>query len=157
MRARFGEGVISSDGTVDRPALGRAAFGQEGGMAFLESLVHPRVGAARERWIAECRERRPAPALLVCEVPLLFEAGLQDLFDAVLVVTAAEDVRRERVAARGQDFAERAARQTPEPEKVARADRAYVNDGGLEGLRAWVADRYAEYSGRACDAPLDPH
>jgi dephospho-CoA kinase len=88
---------------------------------------------------------------------VLFEAGLADRFDAVLVVTASEDVRRARVAARGQDFAARSARQMGEAEKVARADAAYVNDGDLRGLREWVADRYAEYSGRSCDAPIDRH
>ena len=56
--------------------------------------------------------------------------------------------------ARGQDFAGRAARQLPEEEKVARADRAYVNDGDLPALRAWVADRFAEYADRPCDAPV---
>jgi dephospho-CoA kinase len=83
---------------------------------------------------------------LVCEVPLLFEVGLADHFDAVLVVTAPDDVRRARVAARGQDFASRAAQQMAESEKVRLADRAYVNDGSLEALESWVTDRFREYA-----------
>ncbi len=55
----------------------------------------------------------PPPALLVCEVPILFEAGLEDEFDAVLVITASDAVRRERVEARGQDFDQRRARRSP--------------------------------------------
>jgi len=73
----------------------------------------------------------------------------------VIVVTASDEVRRARVAARGQDFDQRSARQTPEAEKVARADCAYVNDGGIRELRAWIADRYAEYAGEPCRTTRD--
>ncbi len=157
VRGRFGDDVIDREGAVDRAALGPRAFAEEGGLAFLEALVFPRVEGARRAWIAGEVARTPRPALLVCEVPLLFEAGLADRFDAVLVVTAPEAARRARVAARGQDFEARSRRQTPEDEKVARADASYVNDRGLDDLRAWVADRYAEYSGRPCDAAIDRH
>jgi len=68
------------------------------------------------------------------------------------VVTASEAVRRERVRARGQAFVARSARQIDEDEKVALADHAYVNDGPLDDLRAWVAERFAEYAGRSCEA-----
>ena len=148
---RFGPGVLDGAGSVDRRALGARAFAEDGGVRFLEGLLHPRIGARRRAWIAEQAARTPPPPLLVCEVPLLFEAGLEGEFDAVLVVTAPEPVRRRRVEARGQGFAERAARQLPEEEKVAGADAAFVNDGDLDALRAWVADRYAEYAGRTCD------
>lgn len=152
VRERFGDAVIGSDGRVDRALLGPRAFAEEGGLAFLEGLVHPRVGRARAGWIARVRAESPAPPLLVCEVPVLFEAGLGDAFDAVLVVTASEPVRRARVAARGQDFDARAARQMPEHEKIARADAAYVNDGTRDDLRRWVADRFAEQAGVPCGA-----
>ena len=152
MRGRFGDAVIDRSGGVDRAALGSRAFAEVGGLVFLERLVHPRVGRRRAEWVSEQVARTPPPALLVCEVPVLFEAGAEDQFDAVLVVTASEEVRRARVAARGQDFDARSAHQMPEAEKVARADRAFANDGVREALSAWVADRYAEYSGRPCQA-----
>lgn len=155
VRRRFGEGVLDPRGGVDRALLGPRAFAEEGGLAFLEHLVHGRVGERREQWIAEQAAAVSPPALLVCEVPVLFEAGLQDAFDAVIVITASEAVRRARVEARGQDFDQRSARQVPEAEKVARADRAYVNDDGVAELRAWIADRYAEYSGRPCQDAAD--
>jgi dephospho-CoA kinase len=151
--ARFGPGVLDAAGEVDRAALGARAFAQEGGVAFLEGLLHPRIERGRRAWIAEQSARRPPPPLLVCEVPLLFEAGIADRFDAVLVVTAPEEVRRRRTEARGHDFAERSTRQLPEEVKVARADRAFVNDGGLDELRAWVADRFREYADRPRDVP----
>ena len=59
--------------------------------------MHGRVGERRHEWIAAQAAASPAPALLVCEVPVLFEAGLQDQFDAVIVITASEEVRRARV------------------------------------------------------------
>lgn len=152
VRERFGDGVIAPSGAVDRTALGARAFADPGGLALLEGLVHPRVGRRRVEWMAEQAARTPPPALLVCEVPLLFEAGLADQFDAVVVITASEEVRRARVGARGQDFDARSAHQMPEAEKVARADRAFVNDGTLQTLSAWVADRYAEYSGHPCQS-----
>ena len=148
--ARFGDDVLDSRGVVDRAVLGPLAFAQDGGLAFLEGLIHPRVGDRRREWVAECRARTPSPPLLVCEVPLLFEATLEAEFDAVIVVTASDEVRRARVAARGQDFDLRRAHQIAEAVKVARADRAFENNGDIAALGAWVADRYAEYAGRPC-------
>lgn len=149
---RFGAPALDDRGGVDRAALGELAFAQAGGAAYLEGLIHPRVGVERTAWQAEQAARRPPPPLLVCEVPLLFEVGLEDQFDAILVVTASEAVRRERVRARDQSFVARSARQIDEDEKVALADHAYVNDGPIDELRAWVAERFAEYAGRSCEA-----
>lgn len=143
---RFGAGVVGADGAVDRAALGARAFADADGIAFLERLLHPRVGEARRAWAREVCDVDDPPPLLVCEVPLLFETDTQGSYDAALVVTAAEAERRRRVEARGQRFAERSDRQIPETEKVRRADHAFVNDGPVEALEAWVADRFREYT-----------
>jgi len=143
---RFGSAVIGPDGQVDRAALGRAVFDDPDGRRYLEGLIHPRVGAARVAWRDRESARVPAPPLLVCEVPLLFEVGLEDQFDAVLVVTASDEVRRARVEARGQDFDARRGAQVTEREKIARADHYVVNDGSLDELDAWVAERFREYA-----------
>ena len=74
------------------------------------------------------------------EVPLLYEAGLADRYDGVVLITAPDDVRRARTPER---FDERAAKQLPEAEKVARADHVYVNDGTPAELERWVADLVA--------------
>jgi dephospho-CoA kinase len=126
---RFGA-EVAPGGVVDRGRLGPAAFADADGLRALEALLH---------------RRDPPPPLLVCEVPLLFEVGLQDTFDAALVVTASEAVRRVRVEGRGQSFNERRDRQIPEAEKVRMASAAFTNDGSVEELEAWVADRFAEY------------
>lgn len=138
VRQRFGPTVIDADGRIDRAALGRVVFADPDGMTFLEALLHPRVASERDRWVREQRRRDPPPRLIVCEVPLLYEASVPTDFDVVAVVTAPDEVRRERVSARGQDFAARSARQMPEADKLARADETYVNDGTLDDLDRWV-------------------
>lgn len=145
--ARFGPGVLDGRGEIDRALLGPRLFADRDGMRYVESLLFPRISGERERWIAEQRRRDPPPPVLVCEVPLLFEADLAHLFDAVVVVTASEGHRRQRVEARGQDFDARSSQQMPEGEKVARADHVYVNDGTRQELWAWIADRCREYAG----------
>lgn len=147
VRDRFGDSVLSADGGVDRALLGPRAFAEEGGIAFLEDLLHPRIGDWREAWMREQAAASPAPPALVCEVPLLFEVGLEDAFDAVIVVTAPEDVRRARVEARGQSFDERRALQWDEDAKVAAADMAFSNHGDLAALDGFVADVLQRYAG----------
>jgi dephospho-CoA kinase len=73
-------------------------------------------------------------------VPLLYEAGLADRYDGVVLITAPDDVRRARTPER---FDERAAKQLPEAGKVARADHVYVNDGTPAELERWVAELVA--------------
>jgi dephospho-CoA kinase len=75
------------------------------------------------------------PPLTVTEVPLLFEVGGQDRFDAVVVVTAPAEVRTGRSSV---DTEEREPRLLPDSVKVAQADFAYVNDGSLEELDDFV-------------------
>lgn len=146
VRGRFGTEAIAANGGVDRAALATMAFSQPDGIEFLESLIHPHVADARRSWVEDEMRRRPPPPVLVCEVPLLFEVGAERDFDAVLVVTAPEAIRRERVSARGQDFDGRRARQIPEDDKVARGDEVFVNDRTEADLEAWAGQVFAKYS-----------
>jgi dephospho-CoA kinase len=132
---RFGPGVLGGDGEIARPGLAARVFADEADRRWLEGLLHPRVAAALAGWRGEQEAAHPG-ALLVHEVPLLYEAGLADRYDAVVLITAPDDVRRAR---RPEHFAERAAAQLPEAEKVARADHVYVNDGTPAELERWVA------------------
>ena len=136
---RWGEGVLDVEGAVDRKAIGRIVFSDGDELAWLESVVHPRTVAAQARW----REEAGADAkLLVVEVPLLYETGAEERFDAVVVITAPQDVRAARASV--ADVEERQRRLLPDEEKVARADYAFVNDGSLEELDAFVAEVVAE-------------
>lgn len=129
LRGRWGDEVFA-DGEVDRAAIGRIVFADRDELAWLESELHPRVRAATADWLA-----RQTADVAVAEIPLLFETGGESRFDKVVVVTAPAELRAER---RGE-FADREERLVPEEEKVRRADFAYVNDGTLEELDAWVA------------------
>ncbi|HEY7605019.1 MAG TPA: dephospho-CoA kinase [Gaiellaceae bacterium] len=119
-------------GTTDRAEIGRIVFADPERLAWLEGLLHPRVRRDQEAWLAGL----DADAAVI-EIPLLFETGGEERFDAVVVITAPDDVRARRTA-RARDA--RGARLIPDAEKVARADFAYVNDGTLDELDAFVED-----------------
>ena len=87
-------------------------------------------------WREQLGELENPPAVCVTEVPLLYEVGGQDRFDSVVVVTAPPEVRASRTEVA---VAEREPRLLPDTVKVAQADFAYVNDGSLEELDAFVA------------------
>ncbi len=134
---RFGDGVLDPGGELDRAAVARVVFGDREELAWLEGLLHPHVLAAQVRWRAEQAALASPPTVCVVEVPLLYETGGESRFDAVVVVTASPDVRAGR--ARHADSARREERLLDDDEKARRADVAYVNDGTLEELDAFVA------------------
>ena len=132
---RWGPEVAPGD-VVDRAAVAAHAFASPQDRAWLEALVWPLVGARVAGWLEGVRARRPAPRAAVVEVPLLFEAGLEQLYDATIAVIADERVRRERDAERGHVLAdERTERQLSQQEKARRATFVVHNDGSEEDLR----------------------
>jgi dephospho-CoA kinase len=132
--ARWGPDVAPG-GVVDRAAVARHAFASPGERAWLEGLLWPLVGERVAAWRAAEEARTPPPRALVVETPLLFEAGLDGLYDATIAVVADESVRAERAAARGHAAVhEREARQLGQEEKAARADHVVRNDRDLDAL-----------------------
>jgi dephospho-CoA kinase len=117
-------------GTTDREEIAAVVFADPEQLAWLEALLHPRVRREQEAWLAGLDARVAAT-----EIPLLFETGGEKRFDRVVVITAPDDVRAAR-SGRARDG--RADRLLPDEEKVRRADYAYVNDGTLEELDAFV-------------------
>ena len=117
-------------GVVDRAALSKHVVGSPERMAELEAIVHPLVREEQERFLAKVLATRAPVAVL--DIPLLMETGGESRCDAVLVVTAAPDVQRERVLARPgmseEKFAAIVAKQMPDAEKRARAH--FVVDTG---------------------------
>jgi dephospho-CoA kinase len=126
---------VAPGGSVDRAAVARRAFADAGERAWLEGLLWPRVGARVAAWRETQTAKEPPPRALVVETPLLFEAGLEGLYDATLVVVADERIRAQRAAARGHaSVDERTARQLTQEEKAARADHVVRNDRDLDAL-----------------------
>jgi dephospho-CoA kinase len=136
---RFGPDVIGADG-ADRARLAEIVFSSPEQLDWLEELLHPRVVQENFAWRDEVAQRPEPPALTVTEVPLLYETGADKRFDAVVVITAPAELRR----ARRPLGDAREERLLPEDDKLARADYAYVNDGTLEELDAFVADVVAK-------------
>jgi dephospho-CoA kinase len=133
---RLGDRILDADGEIDRTRVGELVFRDPELLAWLEALLHPRVAAAYLEWREQLAELPDAPRVSVTEVPLLYEVGGDERFDVVVALTASPRLR----ARRGRPVPdERAGRQLPDEEKLRRADFAYVNNGSLEDLDAFVA------------------
>ena len=131
----LGDGVLDENGVIDRRRVGEIVFGDRAKLDFLEGLLHPLVSAEYLLWRDQLGELPNPPRVCVTEVPLLYETGGDKRFDIIVVITAPADVRAER-----RPIADdREGRLLPEDEKVRRADYAYVNDGSLADLDAFVA------------------
>jgi dephospho-CoA kinase len=135
---RFGTGILDDAGTVDRAAISRIVFDDREALAWLEALLHPRVVAEYLAWREALAGLADPPAVSATEVPLLYEVGGEERFDAVVAITAPEDVRRERSGVSSPE--QRETRLIADDEKAGRADFSYVNDGTRQQLDDFVAE-----------------
>jgi dephospho-CoA kinase len=133
---RFGDGVLGEDGRPERVRIAEIVFADRDALDFLEALLHPLVSREYLEWREQLAGLPDPPRVCVTEVPLLYETGGERRFDRVVAITAPEELRRSRRRAAEDD---RDARLLPDDEKVRRADFAYVNEGSLDELDAWVA------------------
>jgi dephospho-CoA kinase len=129
---------VAPEGSVDRDRVGEIVFHDRDELAWLEGVTHPRVGAHVLAW----REGLgPDVEIAVVEVPLLFEAAMEDAFDATVAVVADDRIRDQRLRERGQTGLEgREERQLDQAEKERRADHVIRNDGSLEELEREVSE-----------------
>jgi dephospho-CoA kinase len=123
-------------GQIDRGAIAGLVFGDRKQLDWLERLLHPRVSQEYLDWREQLGRLPNPPRVAVTEVPLLYEAGSDERFDSVVLITAPPEVRAERAQV---DAAPREGRLIPDEEKAKRADFVYVNDGSLEELDEFVA------------------
>ena len=128
--------AAGGDGQIDRDRVAKVVFGDPGELAWLERLLHPRVVSTYLKWRSDLAKLPEPPAVCVTEVPLLYEVGGETRFDKVVVITASPEVRISRHLRPLQD---RERRLIPEEEKIRKADFAYVNDGTVEELDAFVS------------------
>jgi len=145
IREHFGDTVVDGAGGISRPALAGIVFSDEAELRWLEDLLHPFVRTAVADWVEGRKKARPRPALIVVEVPLLFETGFDQRFDYIMLITAPDDVRRRRLTAKLTDseFRRRRAQQMPEEEKIARSDFVFDNTGPRKALREFVGQTVA--------------
>jgi dephospho-CoA kinase len=131
---RWGPEVAPAGASTDRGRIGGIVFADPAELTWLESKIHPAVSGETAAWIASLPDDLE---FAVIEVPLLFEGGREQTFDTTVSVVAAEDVRRERAAARGHALVDaREARQLTQEEKAERADHVVFNDGSVADLEA---------------------
>lgn len=123
---------VAPQGSVDRARIGEIVFADPDQLTWLEQQIHPLVGERIGAWLVGLPD---ATEIAVIEVPLLFESGMEGVFDTTVAVVTADEVRRERAAARGHALVdEREARQLAQAEKAERAEHAVANDGSVEDL-----------------------
>lgn len=138
--------VIDPDGRVNRPRLRAVIQADPSALDRVNAVVHPLVRQDRAAFLAA----NSGNAIVLLDIPLLYESGLSDACDAVAVVSAPADAQRERVLARGMTEAEFAlilSRQVPDTEKRARADYVIATTT-LEAARAAVKDVLADIQRR---------
>ena len=137
---KFGDDV-APNGDVDRAKVAEQVFGDDEQRKWLEGLLWPRVGQKMWEWRTDLDARDDPPRAAVVEVPLLFESGMEDGFDATIAVIADESVREDRAGQRGHTgVASRTARQLSQEEKSQRADFTVRNDGTLEELQRKLSE-----------------
>jgi dephospho-CoA kinase len=137
---------IAPDGRVDRDQVSEIVFNDRDELAWLEGITHPRVGAHVLEWR---RNLDPDVAVAVVEVPLLFEAAMEDAFDATLAVVADDALRDTRLRERGHGgLSGREERQLDQAEKERRADHVIRNDASLDELESEVRKLIEELSGK---------
>ncbi len=133
----FGDDILDSRGGLDRDRMRDLVFRDPEARRRLESILHPLIAAERDRWLAE--QQAAGADLVVAEIPLLFEAGLEGEVDRVVIVDAPEEERlRRMVEDRGQDPAEARrilAAQLPASGKRERAHHVLENRGSPGELR----------------------
>ncbi|MFF3980329.1 dephospho-CoA kinase [Streptomyces sp. NPDC001828] len=145
----FGPGILSTDGTLDRPGLGAIVFSDPEKLATLNRIVHPLVGARS----AELEAAAGPDSVVIHDVPLLAENGLAALYDLVVVVDTAPETQLDRlVRLRGmtpEEARARMAAQADRAQRLAVADVVVDNDGPLEALEPQVRKVWADLVERA--------
>ena len=141
---RWGE-EIAPNGEVDRARVAEIVFERPEELAWLEAEVHPLVADRFAAWRAGLPD---GVELAVVEVPLLFETGMESVFDAVVAVVADDRLREDRASGRElAGLVGRGARQLSQEEKAARATHVIANDGTLAELEARIEELVRELTG----------
>jgi dephospho-CoA kinase len=144
---RWGERILSG-GELNRGRIAGVVFDDPDELAWLESILHPRV---RQRVMDWRRGLGDGSGVAVVEVPLLFEGPMDEVFDATIAVVAEDGLRTRRAAERGTGKLEgRSARQLSQVEKASRATFVVENNGTVEELEGRLRDLLPELAAARC-------
>ena len=140
--ARFGKEILSTEGLIDREKLAAKVFKDESSLKELNAIVHPRVSERFSEIARELKEKNRPPEVVVYDVPLLIEAGMHKMMDAVVVVSTDREKQKERLQNRNgfseAEAEERLAAQMPLEEKKTYADYIINNEGTLSNTQKQV-------------------
>ena len=144
IRTAFGPDVISADGTLDRAAMRKIVFADDGKRRLLESILHPRI-----RELAFRRADQASAPYVIIVVPLLFESPMRNAMDRILVLDCSVETQIKRLLARDCETEEQAnkiiAAQATRDERLSIADDVITNDGDLEATRREVGRLHRRY------------
>ena len=137
---RWGD-EVAPGGEADRAAVARIVFDRPEEREWLQGVLWPRVGQRMIDWRTSIESADPPPRAAVVEVPLLFESGMEGVFDKTVAVVADEELRAERAGGRGHEGLEgRTSAQLSQEEKSQRADFTVRNDGTLPELEGKLSE-----------------
>lgn len=140
----FGNAILNPDGTLNRQGLGKVVFGDESALKAMNSIVHPQLLKILKRDLKKYSFQRGR--LIVIDAALIYEWGIANWCDYMLVVSAKRDLRIKRLTDRGltrTEAANRIASQIPDSEKKALADFVIYNNGTKAELRKQVDKLFA--------------
>ena len=146
---RFGSDVVLPNGEIDRAALGHIIFNDPDARNVLEEITHSRIISRMQEHIEQFRKSLSCMnSILVVEIPLLFECGLEDIVDEVLLVAAEQGTQIDRLKSRNEISSDEALRridaQMPMEVKIGKADRVIWNDGSLQNLEQTIRHIWEE-------------
>lgn len=140
----FGKEIFDKHGQLDRKKLGNMVFSDPAALNKLNSILHPLIKTEMDRCLSEAR--KSGIKMVVLDIPLLYEAGMEGMADFVLCMTVPEQVQLERIMERDgitEDVAKkRIASQMPNAEKAARADFTVSSDRSMEETAAEIRFLY---------------
>ncbi len=157
----FGQEILGDGGRIDRSKMASLVFGDDdrsrGHLRYLESVIHPRTRQLITSRLRQAFKSNPNGAVVVLDIPLLFEAGWDLWCDEIVCVDASEAIRLDRTRARGWDDGEvrrREKNQWSIVEKKRLSTKVFTNDGELGSLRAELVVWYTELSSRVVDSTI---
>ena len=149
VRRRFGPDAVRRDGTMDRVRIAQIVFKDKRARLDLEAIIHPAVQKAIDEFFATLPKRTP---FAVADIPLLFETGRENQFNAVVVVACPRELQLQRLMERNklskEDAERRVNSQLPIDQKVKKATHVIRTEGTFEETDAQVADLIKKLAAR---------